>query len=105
MPAAGKLSQQPNNARVQKRAQDSCLQAWQVLDCYGGDLSPSGSGKQPPSVSFTTPPLVPSSQFGLQLGSLLTKYWEGKSRQGGPQWKAKNNGTAENTVKPELYSQ
>lgn len=105
MPAAGKLSQQPHNARVQKRAQDSCLQAWQVLDCYGGDSSPSGSGKQPPSVSFTTPPLVPSSQFSLQLGSLLTKYWEGKSRQGGPQWKAKNNGAAENTVKPELHSQ
>lgn len=31
MPAAGKLSQQPNNAQVQKRAQDSCLQAWQAL--------------------------------------------------------------------------
>lgn len=43
-------------------------------DCYGGDSSPSISGRQPPSVSFTTPPLVPSSQFGLQLGSLLTKY-------------------------------
>lgn len=43
-------------------------------DCYGGDSSPSISGIQPPSVSFTTPPLVPSSQFGLQLGSLLTKY-------------------------------
>lgn len=32
-------------------------------DCYGGDSSPSISGRQPPSVSFTTPPLIPSSQF------------------------------------------
>lgn len=73
-------------------------------DCYGGDSSPSISGRQPPSVSFTTPPLTPSSQFGLQLGSLLTKYEEDKSIQGGPKWKAKNNGGIENTVMPELHS-
>lgn len=43
-------------------------------DCYRGDSSPSVSGKQPPSVSPTSPPLAPSSQISLQLGLLLTRY-------------------------------
>lgn len=61
-------------------------------------------GEQPPSVPFPAPPLHPSSQFGLQLGSLLTKYSEDKSTRGGPKWKAKNHRAVENTVMPELHS-
>lgn len=104
MPAAGKLGQQANNAGVQRRAQDSCLQAWQALGAVA-EVTPAVSPRgQPPSVPFPAPPRGPSSRFPPQLGSLLTKYSENKSTRGGPKWKAKNNRAVENTVMPELHS-